>query len=398
MSEEKNTDRSERRKRRKKKKQLPFGCSSHTAAAAAIFLVVCAVVLVVVKWNVLSPDSIERSASFSDSEKNNASVDITGSGVFERNFHNVDSGLVYISDTSVVKLSHDCERIMSEKHSYTDPMIKSSKIYSIAFGEGSGSFCIIHGDKKVYEGSQGSAITDCDINDEGTYCVLSDKTGYLSCLSVYSKNNEFVYSYSFSDFYAVSVSVSSDSRTIAVGTMNSSDGRLVSKVYLLDVTKSEPIKTFTYEDQLIYEVRFVTDENVAVVTDTLTTVLKRDGSKEIPYIYSSQILTAYDTCFDGNIVLSLSKSDDGRNCSIVTLNSDGAEVGLFSTDLKVVSIDAAPDRAAVLSYGKLGIYNAYGDKFGEWDVGTDSRSVLLPENKTAYILGVSGITKVSLKY
>ena len=397
MSEKRES--SHRRKSRKvKKRPLPFDSPSHVAAALAVIAVMIGAVLVVTKWDSISPDAIEDSAKFSDSSGNDNSVGIAGSTVLERNFQSIDSGLMYISDTSIMQLNHNCEKVYSEKHSFTNPLIRSSNDYSIAFGEGSGSFRIIHDSHKIYEGMQGNSITDCDINDSGTYCILSDQTGYLSSLNVYDKTNKFLYSYSFSDFYAVCVSISPDNQKVAVGAVNSSNGQLVSKIYLLDVTKSDPVNTYTYDDQLIYEVNFISEDRFAVVTDMLTTVIKSDGSGEVPYSYSSQFLTAYDTCYGSGIVLSLSKSDDGRNCKLVILDAEGHEITAMQTDLRVMAIDAAADREAVLSYGKLSLYTVYGDLFNEWDIGTDAKSVLLPQNKTAYILGVSGITKMNLKY
>lgn len=386
------------RRRKKRNKTLPFGLRSRPAAAVAFILLLIIITAVVFNWNVISPSSISEKADFSDSKKEGASADIAGSSVYEKNFCELSSGLIYISDTSIIQLNHDCEKVYSEKHSFSDPAIRASNDYVIAFGEGSGSFRVIHDKHRVYEGVQGTSITDCDINDQGTYCILSDQTGFLSALSVYDKNNKFIYSYSFSDYYAVTVAISRDGQKVVVGAINSSDGRLVSKIYLLDVTKSDPIKIFTYEDQLVYQTEFISDSAFAVVTDVMTTVIKSDGSREVPYSYSNSMLTAYDMCYGSGVVLALSKSDDGRSCYVVELDEDGHEVSRFATDLKITALAAASDRTAVLSYGRLSMYGLYGDLLSDWEIGSDSKNILLPQNKTAYILGVSGITKMSLKY
>ena len=347
------------------KNDLPFGCHTHITAAAAILAVVSIIVGIVLNWNNISPSNIKKQDEFADSHKEEATALLTGSTVLERNFQSTDRGVLYISDTSVIGLNHDCERILAEKHSFTNPMLRSSGKYAIAFNDGGGSFKVFSEDHKSFEGVKGTSITDCCVNENGDYAILSDQTGYLSCLTVYDKYNNFVYSYSFSDVYAITVTLSKNGKKAAVGTVNSQNGQFVSNVYLLDLTKRDPINVFTYQDQLIYEVSFISEERIAVITDTLASVIKSDGSKEIPYSYSSQILTAYDFCYDNCIVLSLSKSDDGRSCSVVTLNKDGGELGNFNTDLKILSLDAAPDRTAILSYGRLGIYNSYGNIFGE---------------------------------
>ncbi len=379
------------RSRKRRQSSLPFGLSSPAGAAVILLVILTVCAAVVFNWDKISPASLSE-----NSGKEGASAVIAGSSVYEKNFCKIDSGLIYISDTSIIQLNNDCEKVYSEKHSFTDPMIRASGEYVIAFGEGTGSYRIIHDKHRIHEGVQGNSITDCDINDSGTYCILSDQTGYMSSLSVYDRNNKFIYSYSFSDSYAVSVSLSRNGQMAAVGTINSDRGRMVSKVYLLDITKKDPIKILSYDDQIIYQVRAYTDDSFAVVTDMLTSVVKSDGSRETPYSYSSSILTAFDICYGNGISLSLSRSDDGRSCYIVDLDESGNETSTNSTDLKVTGIAALSDRTAVLSYGKLSVFSLYGDLLSEREMGTDSRSILMANSKTAYILGVSEITKASL--
>ena len=399
MEDENKYEYESRRKRReqsgKRSQNKSEKKNSPLVGAVIVIMLLVGATIVFLNKDSLSPENIDDNVGFADSAKKNAMADIAGSSVSEQNFCAQDSGLIYISDTSIVELNHNCERTFFEKHTFTNPHINSSGDYAIAFGEGGSGYRIIHDKHKLYEGTQGNSIIDGDINDSGMYCIISDKTGFLSSVSVYDKNNKFVYSYSFSDFYAVCASINRDGDKIAVGTVNSIDGRFVSKVYLLDVMKSDPIGVFTYQDQLIFDVEFMPGGNAAVITDVMASVIRSDGSKELPYSYSSQILTAYDIN-KGNIVLSMSKSDDGRDCSVVTLDNEGHEIGSFSTDLKITSVSAASDRFAVLSDGNLIIHSIEGDVLDSQEIGLDAKSVLLPQNKTAYVLCVSGIKKVTL--
>ncbi len=385
------------KRRRKKKSPLPFGCSSRLAVCGVVLLICCIFVFTALKWDTLSPEGAAEWFSFSDSTNSSFTSQISGISVLENNFNDIDKGLIYVSDTSIVCLNHDGEILFSEQHNFTNPLIKSSKLYSIAFNEGGSNFRILSEKGEVHRGTQGTAITDCDINDSGTYCVISDQTGYLSNLSVYDRNNEFLYSYYFNDFYAVSVSVSSDGSKAAVGAVNSVDGRLVSKVYLLDFSSTTPANVYTYNDQIVYEVKFIEEEKFAVVTDSLVSVIDSSNGKESAYSFNKRVLTAYNISYKENIVLSLSRSDDGRECSVVSLDTKGNETGSFQTNLKISSLDVKNDRIAVLSSNSLCVFNSYGDSFGEWEVGNDAKAALLPQEKTAYILGVSEIRKASLK-
>lgn len=389
--------RSSRRKKQKSKETLPFGCSSRFAVGAVFCVIACAAVFFAVKWDKLSPKGIAEWFNFSDSKQESFVGQISGTAVSERNFHSVDRGLIYVSDTSIVRLSHDGEKAYSFQHNFTNPMIKTSNTKSIAFNEGGSSFRILSAQGEVHRGVQGTAITDCDVNDSGFYCIISDQMGYLSKLSVYNSLNEYIYGFSFNDYYAVSVSLSEDGTMAAVGTVNTVDGQLISKIYLLSFTESEPLNIYTYKDSIVYEVKFIEEDRFVVVTDSLVSVVECGSGKELPYSYDNRVLTAYDVSFDENIVFSLSRSNDERDCMIVTLDKKGNEISSFSTDMKIFSIDVKNDKIAVLASNMLYQYNAYGDSFGSWEIGTDAKSVILPQEKTAYILGVSEIRKISLK-
>lgn len=357
----------------------------------------CAAVAVIAKWDVLSPESLAQWVRFSDSSASDFECEISGTSVPEKNFCIFGSGVMYLSDTSVVQLSKNGEKDFLSQHSFTNPIIKSSEKYAVAFNEGGSDFRIFSDKKEEFRAEQGTSITDCSINDLGIYGIISDQTGYLSKLFVYNKNNELIYSYSFNDFYAVCVSISPDGAKAVVGAVNTVSGQMVSKIYLLDFMKTEPLYVFTYTDQIIYDAEFVDDDKCAVVTDSLLSVIYCDSGKEIPFSFSSKALTSYSLSFGEDIVLSLSHSGDMRDCEIVTIDTKGNEKGRFDTKLKVYSLDVCKDRIAVLSGSMLYLKNAYGDSFGEWDVGSDAKNVLIPQEKTAYILGVSQVRRMSLK-
>ena len=395
----KNNDDYEDRKRRKSKKKssLPFGCSSRFAVCAVFCVLCCVSVLIVTKWDVFSPDGVAEWVSFSDSTKDSFNTNISGTSVLENNFQSVNNALMYVSDTSVVRLNHDGEKIYSYQHNFTNPLMKCSDIYTIAFNEGGADFRILSEKGEVYRGTQGTSITDCDINDTGTYGIISDQTGYLAKLSVYDRNNEFVFGYSFNDYYAVSVSINPEGTMAAVGAVNTVDGQLVSKIYLLDFTRTEPLYVYSYEDRMVYDVKFIEENKFAVVTDSHVSIIHTDSGKETAYSYNNRVLTAYNVSYGENIAVSLSRSDDERECIIVSLDTNCNELGNFSTGLKVFSIDVKKDKIALLSSDMLYLYNSYGDSFGKWEVGTDAKSVIIPREKTAYILGVSEIRKINIK-
>lgn len=381
----------------KRKRPLPFGCSSRAAVCITICLICCIFVFVIARWDDFSPNGISEWFAFSGASADDFPVDITGNSILENNIQLSNNGLFYISDTSIIGLDSSGEEVYNAQHNFTNPLLKCNDAYSIAYNVGGSNFRIISDQTEIYRGTQGSFINDCDITSKGVYAVISDQTGYLSMLSVYDTDNNMIFSYSFNDYYAVSVSLNESGTMAAVGSVNSVDGEMVSRIYVLDFSKTEPVSVLTYNDQLVYSVKFVSEGKFAVITDSLVSVIDTSKQKEIPYSFGNKVLTAYDISYGNGIFISLSRSDDGRECSVISLDTDGNEVGSFATELKIFSLSAYADKIAFLSSDKLYIYNSYGDSFGQWEVGTDARKVILPQSKFAYILGVSEIRMVSLK-
>lgn len=395
----KNERKNSRNKNSEKKDErlLPFGCSSRISVCIIICVICCAVVFAAARWDVLSPSGISEWFSGAGTSDDDFPVDIVGTTVLENNVNCVDGSLMYISDTSIVHLANDGTQLYNEQHNFISPQFKTSGTYSIAYNTGGNGFRIISEDENIYSGTQGTVINDCDIALNGVYCVISDQTGYLSILSVYDAANNLLYSYSFNDFYALSVSINDSGTMAAVGAANTVNGEMVTKVYILDFTKTEPLNTYTYNDQIVYSVEFCDDGKAAVVTDSLISVVETSKQKETAYSFDNRVITAYDILYGESIVLSLSRSDDGRDCTVVCLDANGNEVNTFATGLKISSVSLYDDRIALLSDSMLSIYNSYGDSFGEWEVGSDSRRVILSQTKTAYILGVSEFRRLSLK-
>lgn len=383
--------------RKNRPESLPFGCSSRITVSV-IFCVLCAVIVfVVAKWDSLSPKGVSSWFNFSHTSSENFPVEFLGTNLLDKNLQLADNGLVYISDTSLVKLDAGGETVFSEQHSFTNPALKTCGENIIAYNIGGSNFRIMAGEEEKFHGTQGTAISDCDIAADGTFAVLSDQTGYLSQLSVFDADNNLIYSYSFNDCYAVSVSISSDSAMAVVGAVNTYNGEMFSRIYVLDFKKTEPLMTFNYENQILYEVDFLSDNSFAVITDSLLSVIDTDDFREHPHSFENKVLTSYCIKYDNGVYLSLARSDDGRDCTVLGVAPSGEESANFASGLRITSVDVFEDRIACLADNKLCLFNEYGDSLGDWDVDTDARSILLAGKKLSYILGVSEIRRLDLK-
>ena len=379
------------------KSDIKKNVKNRITVAVIFILLFCTVVVLNMKWDKLSPDNLSNTIIQTSTAKEEFSDKISGTSVQEKNIIDTGVGVYYISDTSIIQLDYNGDKKFSAQHSYTNPVIKCSGNYAIAFGLGSEKYRVISPSYNVYNGTQGSSIIDCDINTKGTYCVMSDHKGYLSVITIYDSNNEFVYSYSFNNCYGLSCTINEKGTMAVVGTVNTIDGAMMTKVYLLDFSSDTPKAVLEYKDDIIYEVKFINDNSVAVVTDSALSVLDTSSSKSVTYSYDSKFLASYDLSYNGDIVLALSQSDDSRNCRIVILDQNGKEINSFITDCIIYSIDYKNDKIAILSDNTLYKYDTFGTCLGNWQIGHDAKNIVIINDKTSYILGVSELRKIIIE-
>ncbi|MBQ5347130.1 MAG: hypothetical protein IIU39_03660 [Ruminococcus sp.] len=106
-------------------------------------------------------------------------------------------------------------------------------------------------------------------------------------------------------------------------------------------------------------------------------------------------LTAFDINTDTNsFVLSLSRSGDGRTCSIEYINGAGEIVNVNDTNLTIKSIDLYKNRIAALDSDTCYVYDTDGRKIGKANAGNGSKAVRLGNTNEAYILGINELRRI----
>lgn len=321
-------------------------------------------------------------------------VSIIGSSVNDGNFLS-DGDVSYVSDTAFASVSSAGNEIGYTQHGFANPILRQSGDNVLIYNLGGNGFVTGKKDKLDKSKDTDYYVLSGDINDKGYYCVVTQTDGYLSKIFVYNNNKEKIYTYSFSDYYINAVSLNTNGTGCVACGVTADNGSLQGIAYVLDFTQEKPTATYNLGENAVYAVKYFNSNDVCIVGSKSAFTLNIGGGSLKTVDYSNMQLTAFDINTDTDtFVLSLSRSGDGRTCSIEFVNSSGEPVNVNDTNLAIESISLYKNRVAALDSDRCYLFDTDGNKIGKADAGNGSKSVRLGNADEAYILGINEIRRI----
>lgn len=324
-------------------------------------------------------------------------VDINGTTVSKGNFRLINGKPCYASDTSYVELSDTAGEAVNAQLSYDNPVVRGTSNYNIVYGVGSKGYMICSSLEQKKKSDTETGVFSADINDKGYYAVVTEGKDYLSELSAYNSENKKIYSYMFAEYYITCVSINSRGTGAICTGITTENGIEKTRVYVLDFSTEKPVKEYEINNSVAYESFFLSSSKAILVSSDGVYSLDFESEEPKKTEYDSSILTTYSFNPDTkSLALVLSRSGDGRNCDVVTFNSNGEKEQKIETELRIDSISTYKGTIGMLSEGQAFILNNDGTLSEGVDAGNDAQSILLYSNSNAYILGISEIREVKL--
>lgn len=363
-------------------------------------IIIIAVVLVVAVggfsvWKYISPDALQGSLASGKVTGNDFPVEIAGKTVKESDAFVLNNNLAYISETQFQVINSSGGLVVDKRIKYASPAVMSSGNYAIIYDREGTGYEIETASGTVYEGDADDDIFSATILKNGSYAILSKKSGYTAKLTVFNKDNTQKYAYYFSECCTTAVSLNSDATKAVVCGLDAESGSIISRIYVLDFTKEEPVAKVYFKNSTIYDVSFLPNGNIAAVGDTSSIIITSNYQNKYEFTYNGYNLTSKVITDDG-IFLSLSPFTDGKSCELWRISQNGITT-TTKTGLTTNSMAVNENIVAVLSNNKITTFNTEAEEtLKEYDAGIDAKSILFLDSKTIYVVGTSEIRKVEI--
>ncbi len=385
-------EREENKRKSKAESAIP---KNKKKAIIIISVLLVVVVAVCGLWQYIAPDSLLNSIASSKVKGNGFPVKIEGKIVDESDTSILNNNLAYISETQFQLVNNTGGLVLDERIKFASPAMASCEDYVIIYDRAGKNYEIKNSTGTLYRGEADDDIFSAHILENGCYALLTKKAGYTAKLTVFNSDHTQKYAYYFSECYTTDVSLNKDATRAVVCGFDASNGSIVSKIYVLDFTKTEPVAKMDFKDNTIYDVSFLENGNISAIGDKSTMIITSDYQQKYEFTYNGYNIVSKAVDKDG-LFLSLSPFTDGKSCEIWYISQD-ALTTVTKTGLSTESMDYNGKIVAILSDNKITTFDTSTQTtITQKDAGIDAKSIRFADANTIYVVGISEIREVKL--
>lgn len=309
----------------------------------------------------------------------------------------LSSGNIAVTGKSLISFKANGEKRYTENIGYSSPVFKSSDKKYIAFERSTGKYTVADKSEIIYQGDLEEEIINADIASNGNYAIITRSAQSTLVATVYSSKNATMFSWECTDDYLTDVALSKNGKSVAVSSINVSNGDPYSRIYYFNVDSLEIESKLEYPNETVYRIKFIDNKKISVITDISYMIadMKEAQSQVVSYEYDE--LAGFS--FGSKSSVAILKKEFGslndknlmvidKNCEKVFEKSIESDILDFKTDSKNVY---------VLISGKILVYSISSGERGD-DIEVDaSSSKLMISGNNAFTFSENSVYKYVIK-
>lgn len=282
-------------------------------------------------------------------------------------------------------VTHSAAAVMEE------PSIHAEGDLLLHYAVGGKDLSLIHAkDGELLRLSSEGGFYDADLSRGGTLCTSGAESGYKTVLRVYNDRQKEIYRWFSASRFMPLCAVSPDGKCLAAVSVGQSAGSFESVLHLFSTRQEEPVASLSLGDELVYDLRYTENGIVCAVTESCLLWFGETGEELGRCDVLSGYLADFDLSGSDFSLLRLNMFQTGEQSSVVSVNTEGEELGSCYFAEPVLDIAAGGKYAAVLTARKLTVFRRDLSVYAECANETGATSVLLRPDGTAYLLTDSG--------
>ncbi len=359
-----------------------------------VALLFIAIWLVWKNWDTVAPDKLlAKLQDFASDTAGTYPVDISGTEgralVRSQSYTALlgDSYLTYYNDNGGEVNRYAC--------TYATPLTRAEGKYVLVAEQGGRRLMLTTRSMLLTELTLEREILSVSLNSKGQFAVLLQGTqGYAVELVVYNSKGEPLYSRQRATL-ASEVALSADSKTVALVSLNATDGALSTTVeaFSLASTDTASLCSHTLPDTLVYRLEFISKNRLVAVGEAGATVFSLGKEAPVSYSIGTDRLLGYVTSDDAvALVTRPAGTTDGG--TVTMLMHDGNLACQVPFDGEFRHLSSYGRRCVLLTDSQVQLIDTLGGGKSA-TVAADGQQVVLSGN-SAVVLGLSVLQEYSL--
>lgn len=325
----------------------------------------------------------------------NFPLSLKGSLVSNGNFDTYSGGFAYVSDTHYVVYDNEGVEKFNSQVAFNEPILKLNyNGTAIIYDLGGHTYSLYSGSELVHSGETDTKMYLADVTPELKFATVTESRDYKAKLSVYSDVNTPLYGYSFEEYYITAMCLNSDATGAIACGVTAENGIEKSVVYVFDFTEEKPLAFHEISSDIVFDCEYLDDGSACIIGENASYIINgRNFSKLTKNSYSQMTLTSYDINTDtGELYLSLSRSGDGRSCTVQCISKSGSVDSQIETDYAANFTSSYKNRIAISDKSNIYLYSQSGELLSTLSASGDSRQIRLIAPDAAVALGLKDIS------
>ena len=243
-------------------------------------------------------------------------------------------------------------------HSYVEPVLKTGGKYALLFDRITGTFQFTTPRKALITKGQsenGQQISTAAVHEKGNFLLAEKGGSYASLLSYYNSKGEVLFSWECAKEYIVSVAIADNRKDLLCAAVSAKNGELFTKLYLLNIKKTETVWETTLSGVAATECAFAGGNDVLVTCGDrrvlVDTKKKQDAETVVSYPAAALLCRSDNT---GNTAVVNQKLGTFDVFEITLYNKHNRAVLEAQTDEKPLDVFCSGKRVFILT--DTGVY------------------------------------------
>ncbi len=241
---------------------------------------------------------------------------------------------------------------------FRNPCLLANSKYVMAYDSGGTGLLIADSFSVLYEANMENNIITAQMNDDGSFVIVTEGDGYLSKVYVYDASFREIYRYRSLNRYILDAALSPDKSAIAVSAMNIEGAEITAEIQYFKLNKEEMEWSVSFGQTPCVDLDIKDNGNICGLFSWGLVALNKKGNEQGRYALDNQVLQCYSVD-DDLTVFAVSAAENG-NTTLVTCNSKAAVKDTVALDYYVTQLDYSNGRIAAMGNRKCGVYNSNG--------------------------------------
>lgn len=282
-----------------------------------------------------------------------------------RQIDTMGNTLLVLTDTHLHIYNKNGKELRQVQHGLSNPIMTHSDSRIVLYDNTSTSLRVESKTQTVKEMQLDYPVLFATISPNNSVAVITNAQRYLGKISVYDASMEQpVFSWLSAESYLYGAQLSSDGKSLAVSSVQTTGGDLVSALTLYRLDEKDPFAQRSFPDEMIHSIHFQNSE-LEVLTDRGAYYYSEQGKEKGSVSFNEETLQMF--CADNRRFSALVLGDyrEFKSVKLNLMGESGTILADVSIKAQITKLASNDHYLAVYLDNRIQIYNEKGEMVHE---------------------------------